>query len=210
MVSFRLVRHRPLADNAITNETDAQTYRPLACMSWLVIAVLLVLWMKESIEVYDGYDQKLSYGVWGLITVPYLSPPKPASSPIPRPITANAESGTDLSNLGPMHTSASASSQSLAQLRHRPSLPTQSSPRTDTLSYYNNSYIRVCITMPTNFGFRSWRWYEAIIESLALGIYLYATFVMTSIMFLSADKAIGFATAMTTCLSAVRVLTTLF
>ena len=77
-------------------------------------------------------------------------------------------------------------------------------------SSYSNEYITVRIVMPTNYGFRSWRWYEAVIESLAVGIYLYATFVLTSTIFLNADKAITYTTIMTLCLSAVRILTASF
>ena len=70
--------------------------------------------------------------------------------------------------------------------------------------------VTIRIVMPSNFGFRSWRWYEAIIETIAVGIYLYATFVMTSLLFLNADKAIVYATVMAICLSVVRILVVLF
>ena len=70
--------------------------------------------------------------------------------------------------------------------------------------------VTIRVVMPSNFGFRSWRWYEALIETLAVGIYLYATFVLTSLLFLNADKAIVYATVMAICLSVVRILTVLF
>lgn len=66
------------------------------------------------------------------------------------------------------------------------------------------------IVMPSSFGFCSWRLYEAIIETTAVGIYLYATFVMTSLVFLNADKAMAYATVMAICLSVVRILVVLF
>ena len=66
------------------------------------------------------------------------------------------------------------------------------------------------IVMPSSFGFRSWKWYETIIETTAVGIYLYATFVLTSLLFLNADKASGYATVMAICLSLVRILVVLF
>ena len=64
--------------------------------------------------------------------------------------------------------------------------------------------------MPSSFGFRSWGWYEAIIEAIAVGIYLYATFVLTSLLFLNADKAMMYATTMAICLSVIRILVVLF
>ena len=70
--------------------------------------------------------------------------------------------------------------------------------------------VTIRVAMPSNFGFRSWRWYEALIETTAVGIYLYATFVLTSLLFLNADKAIVYATVMAICLSAVRILTVVF
>ena len=49
-----------------------------------------------------------------------------------------------------------------------------------------------------------------MIETIAVGIYLYATFVLTSLLFLNADKAIVYATVMAICLSVVRILVVLF
>lgn len=84
-------------------------------------------------------------------------------------------------------------------------------PRRDTVLFPADSKcVTIRITMPSNFGWRSWRWYEAVIETMAVGIYLYATFVLTSLLFLNADKTIGYATVMAVCLSGVRVLTVLF
>ncbi|KJX94176.1 hypothetical protein TI39_contig4211g00017 [Zymoseptoria brevis] len=48
----------------------------------------------------------------------------------------------------------------------------QSSPRAPT--------IVLAISMPYENSIRRWRWYEAVIETLAVGICLYATFVLTS------------------------------
>lgn len=70
--------------------------------------------------------------------------------------------------------------------------------------------IVICISMPQEYGIRSWRWYEAILETLAVGIYLYATFVLSSTVFMSGEMALTFATTMTICLSGVRLLGSLF
>ncbi len=51
-----------------------------------------------------------------------------------------------------------------------------------------------------------WGWFEAAIETLAVGVYLYATFVLTSLLFLSGEQAIIYATIMVLSLGAIRVL----
>lgn len=53
---------------------------------------------------------------------------------------------------------------------------------------------------------RAWAWYDTIIESLAVGIYLYATFVLASSLFISGSAGITYMTTMVLCLSAIRVL----
>lgn len=52
----------------------------------------------------------------------------------------------------------------------------------------------------------SWAWFEAVIEALAVGIYLYATFVLTSSLFIDGNAGIVYMTTMVLCLSAVRIL----
>lgn len=62
---------------------------------------------------------------------------------------------------------------------------------------------RIEITMRFD---RAWGWYEAGIEALAVGIYLYATFVLTSSLFISGSTAIVYMTVMVLCLSTIRIL----
>lgn len=70
--------------------------------------------------------------------------------------------------------------------------------------------IVLAITMPDEMGIRSWRWYEATIETLAVGVYLYATFVLTSTQFLSGNTGLTFVTIMALCSSVVRILENIF
>lgn len=70
--------------------------------------------------------------------------------------------------------------------------------------------IVIQITMPDDFGLRSWRWYEAFLETIAVGIYLYATFVLTSSLFMSGDMALTYASIVTLCLSGLRILGSIF
>lgn len=183
-------------------------------MTWLVIAVGLVLLMKESIEIYDGYGQKLDYSLWDLMSFPYsvtLKFPTRATTDVSTlPTLEDAKPGNETSKFESVNVVDPPSDQAGRQVHGRPPMPDRAVQRSDTIAAYEGAYIRTCITMPSNFGLRSWRWYEAIVESLAVGIYLYATFVLTSTIFLNADKAIVYSTVMTVCLSAVRILSTLF
>jgi hypothetical protein len=55
---------------------------------------------------------------------------------------------------------------------------------------YNSNTVIVEVTMHWVNGIGSWRWFEAITETLDLGIYLCATAVLTSLVFLTADEAL--------------------
>ena len=74
----------------------------------------------------------------------------------------------------------------------------------------SSAAIIVRITMPSKVGLLSWRWYEATLEALAVGIYLYATFVLTSAQFLSGQTSLTFAAIMGICMSLVRILGNIF
>lgn len=64
-------------------------------------------------------------------------------------------------------------------------------------------YVVVAVTMRHD---NSWAWFEAATEALAVGVYLYATFVIASSLFLSGEQAIIYATVMILGMSAIRVL----
>ena len=80
----------------------------------------------------------------------------------------------------------------------------------DETSPHERPTFTIRIEMPFETGIRSWRFYEAIIETLAVGIYLYATFVLTSLMFLSGSEAILYACVLILSLAVVRLLSLLF
>lgn len=65
------------------------------------------------------------------------------------------------------------------------------------------AYYSIEITMRYDWA---WQYYEAAMEALAVGIYLYATFVLTSSLFVSGSTGIVYMTVMVCCLSAIRVL----
>ena len=64
-------------------------------------------------------------------------------------------------------------------------------------------HFSVTITMRHN---SSWAWYESIIEALAVGIFLYATFILTSSLFLTGEQAIIYASVMILSMSTIKLL----
>lgn len=56
----------------------------------------------------------------------------------------------------------------------------------------------------------SWAWFDAVIETLAVGVYLYATFMLTSSLFIDGNAGIVYMTTMVLCLSAASILEALW
>ena len=162
--------------------------------------------MKESIRIYNPADPSVEYSIWGLMVLPYTVTLKHESEGR-SPISAFSSHGAE--ELETITTSYSGASSDPI-IRRQSSSPLPMTRRRDTSVPHGSNCVTIRVAMPSNFGFRSWRWYEALIETMAVGIYLYATFVLTSLLFLNADKAIVYATVMAICLSVVRILTVLF
>lgn len=169
--------------------------------------------MKESIEIYDGYGRRLDYSILDLMCIPYSFVPRstpPQIIMLPTSSTLNNTAPTTTCDIEAVNLGDTTREPIDRSVLGRPTLPKRSINRSATLMAFEGNYIKTCITMPSNFGIRSWRCYEAIIEALAVGLYLYATFILTSTVFLNADRAIIYSTVMIVCLSAIRVLATLF
>jgi hypothetical protein len=60
--------------------------------------------------------------------------------------------------------------------------------------------------MHSIYGPRSWWCYDAVINLTAVVIYIYATFVLTSLVFLNADRAMFFTIAVVFCLIPMRII----
>ena len=181
-------------------------------MIWLLIAIALLHFMKESIRIYDPADPSVEYSIWGLMALPYTATLNRESGGRPH-FSANPSHGEEMENIATSHSEATLphyDAQDPMIQRQGPSTPVSIMRGSNTSISPGSNCVTIRVAMPSNFGFRSWRWYEAIIETLAVGIYLYATFVLTSLLFLNADKAIEYATVMAICLSVVRILTVLF
>ncbi|MCJ1474034.1 hypothetical protein MMC13_002692 [Lambiella insularis] len=167
---------------------------PMACLVWLILAVALLHALAEKIEIGFSEDAPtIRRSRLELLLLPYR---------VPRPIT---NSSTAMSLASP------AASRYEAVVSHAKSMfsPTTSSP--DTLSPHSfrevaEPHFSLVIKMR---GANSWDWFESAVEAMAVGIYMYATFVLTSSLFLSGRQAIIYATVMTLSLSAIRILVSL-
>lgn len=177
--------------------------------------------MKESIEIYNPADPSLQYSILGLMLLPYtVTPQQPSYFALSESLSLRSYGGGEEMDTIPIsHSRArldqyrSVSRSHRSELRRHassPSAPMIMRRSSAALLVRGSNCVTIRIVMPSNFGFYSWRWYEAIIETIAVGIYLYATFVLTSVLFLNADKAIWYATVMAICLSVVRILVALF
>ncbi len=182
-------------------------------MGWLIIAILLLLSMKESMEINQSQDKSKNLSIKDLILLPYLGALRSNRTEERNESGAmtNAEQlqiENDLSggvasnhqqNLAPPATSSPSAVE-----------PYEISVTDESASDNNANYVTIQIKMPTSDGFRSWASYDVIIETGAVAIYLYATFVLTSTLFLNAEKAMGYVMVMMVCLRGVKILCTWF
>ncbi|KAL8902934.1 MAG: hypothetical protein Q9171_007561, partial [Xanthocarpia ochracea] len=177
---------------------------PIACITWLLIAVLLLSCMKESIDIYNPANPSVKYGILGLMSLPYMVNPDRIIEEEPQALQYSSQREVEMENMASSDPEIfsspyenSTSSYPFPARQHAGSTTSSQKPiittiqRSDTISVPRGSNcVTIRITMPSSLGLRSWRWYEAAIETMAVGVYLYATFVLTSLLFLNADNAI--------------------
>lgn len=161
--------------------------------------------MSKSISVdLHAHGETNDLSVLQLMLLPYRSATH-VSQHYLDPSAAASLSGTNKARSGstssPVPPAASTSLQAKSPVSTT-AQNNQSSPSQPT--------IVLAISMPDEMGLRSWRWYEATIETLAVGVYLYATFVLTSTQFLSGNTGLAFVTIMALCSSVVRILENIF
>ena len=200
----------------------------MACVGWLIIAMVLLMLMKQKLEIFfisPHSTQFTPLTITQLMMIPYTLRPIASKTRNGR-LASNASQGQDpkgsvlpvvqtvgkvddVENSDLRSRSANIRPQQADQNSERHSI--ESSPA-DTVSAANDEMpkIMIRITMPDDFGLRSWRWYEAFLETIAVGIYLYATFVLTSSLFMSGEMALTYASIVTLCLSGLRILGTIF
>ncbi|MCJ1249325.1 hypothetical protein MMC30_006548 [Trapelia coarctata] len=169
---------------------------PVACVGWLLIALALLYALTKKIEIRYSEDPPNAYpprNQLDLVLLPYRTPrPRhPAHDRVPlqdMDRTVSSQSTTSRINKGVVNASLALTPASMPQVH----FPGVSGP-----VFYVNIIMR--------YG-DSWRWFESTIEALAVGVYLYATFVLTSSLFLSGEQAMLYATVMILSLSAIRIL----
>lgn len=177
--------------------------------------------MTESIDIYNPAKPSTKYTIPGLMLLPYtVMPQQDSNSALPSsPPLLSDGGGEEIDRISTSDIEIALHQYQSESHSHRGEpRPNASSPsaleivrrKSTALLVGRSNCVTIRIVMPTSFGFRSWGWYEAIVETIAVGIYLYATFVLTSLLFLNADKAIIYATAMAICLSVIRILVVLF
>ncbi|KAL8682714.1 MAG: hypothetical protein Q9224_006748, partial [Gallowayella concinna] len=162
---------------------------PIACMLWLLIAIVLLSLMKESIDIYNPADLSSKYSILGLMALPYTVIPDytPEEGPPHRSaypddtqeeemetITPSRSRGRSTSSYDPSSYSTGQQYEESSSSSLHPVITTVRRSKTVSVPRGSNC-VTIRITMPSSFGWRSWRWYEAVIETTAVGVYLYAT-----------------------------------
>ncbi|MCJ1429741.1 hypothetical protein MMC29_007656, partial [Sticta canariensis] len=175
---------------------------PLACISWLLAAFILLHFMKESIRIYNPADPRTQYSLLALMSLPYTVTSRQHSHLALPPSSSSFSygSGEEMDTMPTSHSGAIPNRYQPVSRSHigepqrhalSPSAGGLMRRSSTALLAESSNCVTVRIVMPSSFGFRSWRCYETMIETTAVGIYLYATFVLTSLLFLNADGAIG-------------------
>ncbi|KAL9120449.1 MAG: hypothetical protein Q9187_002996 [Circinaria calcarea] len=161
---------------------------PMACLFWLIIAIALLHVLAESIQITYSED---SPGVrrtrLDLILLSYRAPRAKVST------DGALEMAFSQTPRSKVYANTGFNSKLVTYLI----IPSPHSPCKDSEPHF-----MLTIKMRTE---NSWGWFESTIEALAVGVYLYATFVVTSSLFLSGSQAILYATAMILSMSAIRV-----
>ncbi|OXV10961.1 hypothetical protein Egran_01278 [Elaphomyces granulatus] len=182
---------------------------PVACMAWLLIAVSMMLILKESITIHNAEDSTITYSIWRFMTLPYTLDMKPNSKKQPPELPKTTKDARSPEGSTTETIQVATCSVDIIEIAGK-GVERVPISRTETFVSYGEHCITVKVVMPTNLGFRSWRTLEAFIEVMAVGIYLYATFILMSLVFFTAQRAIVFAIQMSICLSFVRIIGLLF
>lgn len=170
------------------------SFRPMACLAWLLAAMVCLVVFKESIKVTYSEDKK---GEKRRLVDPFLSryyaPRRRTEQP------AHQDVKDDTNEALEMLSSPTTSS-------NNPVDRTRAEVKEDPNAVNARSIMKITIRMKNNRGLQSWQGYEALLETLAVGIYLYATFVLTSALFFTGEEAITYASVMILCLTVIRLI----
>ncbi|KAJ6530560.1 hypothetical protein B0H19DRAFT_1273570 [Mycena capillaripes] len=203
---------------------------PMACIMWLALSCLALYCMAKDIEIKLD-DQPRTF--WGILIFPYRFRPTSPSAlynpfaptfPVPeldspmRP--AFPEPGSAMNNRWAyseqqMTRDVYGHPPSPNQLipQRRPVLPHSLSPATSTFQHDSYAIARTPVGLTAQSftvtikkrkeGF--WQFFEAGIETVAVGIYLYATIVLGSILFLTGQTGLEYTVLMVLSLAVIRI-----
>ncbi|KZP30841.1 hypothetical protein FIBSPDRAFT_814637 [Athelia psychrophila] len=205
---------------------------PMACILWLALSCLALYCMAKDIEIKLD-DQPRTF--WEILILPYrFSPTSPSSLynpfaptfPVPQ-LPMDSPTSTGFSEPRPVMDNRWASSEqqmtrdvyghppSPNQLipQRRPILPDQLSPATAKFRHESYATARTAVgltaqSFTVTIKMRKeafWQFYEAGIETVAVGVYLYATIVLGSILFLTGQTGIEYTVLMVLSLAVIRI-----
>ncbi|CAG7563856.1 unnamed protein product [Fusarium equiseti] len=159
---------------------------PLANMTWVIFAVLLLHSMVESIE-FKHPSLNISYAWWEVLLLPYT-------------LDFEKRLTWDVKWL-PI------SAPSIGQMFELPYLwlvSSGSAISSDTV------VLRIVVKMSNDLHTSKWQMYFFIIEFCAIGIYFYATFVLLSAVFIGAVGNVRFGAMMAGLYAAIRFVQCIF
>lgn len=157
---------------------------PVACVVWWVTAVGSLIGMARKVDVFRESD-KAPMPWRALLLMSYTALLKENRT-------------TRSSGVHAQHTDAKPYDNTRLQASSLPSTLPSNDDDSDSLI--------VRLELPSEAHLR---WWNTAVQAVAVGIYLYATFVLSSVLFLTGQEAILYAVGMTLSLSAIRIMTAL-
>ncbi|KAE9407535.1 hypothetical protein BT96DRAFT_1014091 [Gymnopus androsaceus JB14] len=191
---------------------------PMACLLWLSSALLSLFFMSKEIRItLEGH--KSSFGE--IIMLPYrnrlpAAPVLPSRSvPVREDVPLRAPgmhpgAEEELPNQpysrrpGTSHSNSTAvNSPPISKFRDDARVDLPLTPRT-AVGIPEISFTVTIVMRKETF----WQWYETGIETVAVGVYLYATIVLGSILFLTGQSSIEYVVLMVLSLAVIRIVGT--
>ncbi|KAH9845060.1 hypothetical protein Tdes44962_MAKER06919 [Teratosphaeria destructans] len=175
---------------------------PCACVCWLLVATVLLWAVHEKFTIsYEREGRRPQLlSLWQLMALPYGMGKAACDHEKEQLGKVSTEH-----NRGVTHAHAGAKTTS-----HVGNIDLESTVPSGTKATHRSTdsagvfpIVTITIKVPHQ---NRWRWYETILECSAVGIYLYATFVLTSTVFMSGEMGLTFASVMTLSLCAIRIL----
>ncbi|KAI1070121.1 hypothetical protein LB507_007941 [Fusarium sp. FIESC RH6] len=159
---------------------------PLANMTWVIFAILLLHSMAESIE-FKHPSLDISYAWWEVILLPYTLDFEKRLTWKPQWLPISAPS--------------------IGQMFELPYYGLASNGSAKSSDTY---VIRIAVKMSNDLHTLKWQAYFFIIEFCAIGIYFYATFVLLSSVFIGAVGSVRFGAMMAGLYAAIRFVQVVF